>query len=362
MKKILFITSSSIGGGAQKHIRDMFLQFVGKGYEMHLVAPRGWLTEELSPYKENIYELLVSVKNLPTLVKIFDKIKPDVTNTFILSGGIFGYTAWLRKKYGKIFITVNNPIIYDGISPVNKIIYPTFYRFMAKRCNAFLVKSDNVKDEVNNTTGKGNAISIKNGIDFSVFDKNMKGSLKRELGLSNSDILITNTGALEERKGQKYLIEAMKTICEKYENAYCAIAGEGSIEKELSELISVFGLDNKVFLLGKRRDVNNILASTDVFVLSSLHEGLPNSLIEAMSMQKPCVATDAGGASELIDTEISGFIINSKSADEILEKVLWFLKNKEQATVMAEKAYIKIKENYELSSVAKELLKIYEEL
>lgn len=359
MKRILFITSSSINGGAQKHIRDMFLRITKKGYDTYLVAPEGWLTNELSLYKEKVFILSANIKNLFSLMTIMDKIKPDIVNTFILSGGIFGYSAWLKKQYGKIFITVNNPIIYDGISRIKSKIYPLLYKYMSMKCTAFLVKSETVKNEVNQTISKNKAKSIKNGIDFGIFDKDILGTLKKELSLSDNDILISNVGVLEERKGQNYLIKAIEKITAIHDNVYLAIAGEGSYRETLETLIRDCKIENKVFLLGNRKDINNILASTDIFVLSSLHEGLPNALMEAMSMKKACISTSVGGARELVDDAVEGFIIEPKDEKQIYDKLICLINDEELKQFIANNAYNKIRQLYDIDKVVDELLNIY---
>lgn len=140
--KILFVTSSSINGGAQKHIREMFCSLTKQGHEVRIVAPKGWLLDELKEYSDKVVSMECNIKNIGMLEALLDSYRPDVTNTFILSGGCFGVAAWRKRKYGKIFVTVNNPVIYDGISNAGKIFYPKLYRWMSRYASAFLVKAD----------------------------------------------------------------------------------------------------------------------------------------------------------------------------------------------------------------------------
>lgn len=361
MEKILFITSSSINGGAQKHIRDMFIALTKKGLQLYLVAPSGWLTDELSLYQEKIFIMDASLKNVKRLCSIMDEIKPDIVNTFILSGGCFGYLAWLKRRYGKIFVTVNNPIQYDGISKLNSNIYPQLYKWMSKGCCSFLTKSKTLENEVATIIGnKHKVMSIRNGIDFSVFDKDGEYTdIKEELGIPSDAIIITNVAVLDKRKGQCYLIDAAKKLVEQYDRIYFLIVGDGEEKAALNTQIEDLQLNERVLLLGKRRDINRILSFTDVFVLSSLHEGLPNALMEAMSMGLPCIATDVGGVRELISDKLQGIVIKTKSASEIEKGVVKLLSSKLLREKIGAAAYEKMKKYYELGAVADELRVIY---
>lgn len=359
--RIVFITTTSINGGAQKHMRDMFLELSKKDNQMYLIAPKGWLVDELKDYENNIFLIDGKLSENKKVAQMLDEIKPDVINTFLLSGGMLGYTAWKRKKEGKIFITVNNPVIYDGIKLPNKILYPMFYRYMAKGANAFLVKSDKVREEVELTIRhKKPVLSIKNGIDFRVYDKEIDGAKLREsLGVPKDSVLITTTGALEERKGQRYLIDAVVSLKKEYDKLFCWIAGGGSLLEELQKYISEKSANDYIKLIGNRKDIPEVLAATDIYVLPSLHEGLPNSLMEAMAMGLACVATDVGGVRELIIDDGMGIVINAKNSDEIEEALKKLLGNGSLADGMADKAYERIRSTYSIDVVSDELEKIY---
>ena len=358
--KILFITSSSINGGAQKHIKEMFLSLTRMGHTVNLAAPQGWLTNELKDFPENIIIIDSSWRNIQKMSSVINAFRPDITNTFILSGGCFGVAAWKKKKYGKIFVTVNNPVIYDGISCINRIIYPLLYKWMAKYASAFLVKSDKVRDEVRGVIrNRCKVLSIKNGIDFQCFDKDGAYSdLRETLGFSQDDIILTNVAALEERKGQKYLLDAIAKLKDKYP-IQTLIVGEGSIREDLEKQIEEKDLKDNVFLLGARKDINSILYNSDIFVLSSIHEGLPNALMEAMAMGKPCVATDVGGVRQLITNEREGLVVDSKDSEGICKAVEKIINNAEYAEEIKNNAYQKMKNEFDQSAVTQELLKIY---
>ena len=359
--KMLFITSSSINGGAQKHIREMFKSLSGLGHDLYLIAPSGWLTEELSAYEDKVIRMNLGLNTVYNLTDEIKKIKPDITNTFILSGGVFGTLAWRKKKYGELFVTVNNPVIYPGISTIGRILYPCLYRWMSRYASAFLVKSDMVRDEVATVIQhKTPVISIKNGIDFSIFDKDKEyQDIRYGLGIKEDDIVITNVAALDNRKGQEYLIVAAIELRKVYP-IHVLLVGEGNDGERLKNIVKEKMADGYIHFLGRRSDINCILANSNIFVLSSIHEGLPNSLMEAMAMGLPCVATDVGGVRQLIDSADKGIVVRSESSDEIANAIEKVLANKELSMRMSQNAYQKMYEEYSQAVATRQLLSIYE--
>ena len=107
--------------------------------------------------------------------------------------------------------------------------------------------------------------------------------------------------------------------------------------------------------------MNVILANSDIFVLPSNHEGLPNSLMEAMAMGLPCVATDVGGVRQLITDSSKGTVVSPKSSAEIASAIENYLDHPVLMKKTGENAYSSMRKNYEQQAVAEELLTIYEE-
>lgn len=362
--KILFITSSSINGGAQKHIRDMFRYLSDNGDDVYIVAPKGWLMNELSTYYKEQYFLDASVKNIFKLAAIIKCLKPDIVNTFLLSGGCFGTAAWRISKCGKLIITVNNSVTYFGISIAGKTIFPVLYRWMSKYASAFLTKSDKLCEEIVKVIKKKKPVySIKNGIDFFEFDKyNIYPDIRSKYGIAAGDIVVTNVAALIERKGHKYLIEAIRRLHEEEIRVHLIIVGDGPYKEKLQNQVNLYKIESYVHFLGRRKDVNAILANSSIFVLCSLNEGLPNSLMEAMSMGLACVATDVGGVRQLIPGPEIGVVVMPGSTEEIFNGIKKVIEKTQYVENVKLNAYSHIKLNYSLENVVKNLIDIYKNI
>lgn len=123
---------------------------------------------------------------------------------------------------------------------------------------------------------------------------------REKLNLSEESFVFANVGRLHPDKDQKTLINAFLLVVEKMENAQLLIAGEGELRGELESQIKSLGLEGRVILLGMIQDVVLYLKAFDVFVLSSIREGLPVALLEAFSADLPCIASRCTGNEEAI--------------------------------------------------------------
>lgn len=157
---------------------------------------------------------------------------------------------------------------------------------------------------------------IANGIDAAPFDvPRIRSGPRSQLGdfAPPGTVLIGNVARLDKVKNHAGLLLAFKLLCEEggRENATCRliIAGDGAQRAELDQQIVQLGLMETVRLLGNRGDVAQLLAECDVFVLSSVAEGMPITLLEAMAAGLPVVATDVGGVASVVETGVTGTLV-----------------------------------------------------
>jgi len=149
---------------------------------------------------------------------------------------------------------------------------------------------------------------IPNGIDLEQFSTSSEESRSR-LGLSTSDLIYGVVGRLEPEKDHRTLLQAFRTLVDHRQGVRLLIIGDGSLRGTLERLTQALGLEKSVSFLGARSDVAQLLAALDVFVLSSIHEGVPLSVVEAMGAGKPVIATDVGGLRLLVKHSVNGLLV-----------------------------------------------------
>ena len=173
---------------------------------------------------------------------------------------------------------------------------------------------------------------------------------------------IVTVARLEPQKNQELLIDAFNLVCKKHQDIVLKIYGEGSLKNKLQNKIHELGLNDKVLLMGAKQDVLEWIKVYYCFVLTSDFEGLPNSLIEAMSMGIPCISTDCspGGARQLLGDD-RGLIVPCGDKERLAEAINMYLEQKDIAIKFGEEAY-KIRDEIESHTVAKEWINLVEKL
>lgn len=143
-----------------------------------------------------------------------------------------------------------------------------------------------------------------------------KNQIHKELNITSDSFLLVEVAFLTERKGQKYLIDALHDLFNKQllskEKVYCAFVGNGEDEELLKSYIKELGLDLNILLLGYRSNSEDYIVASDLFVLPSIKdEDMPLVLLSALGYGKPIIATDFAGISQVIDTNVNGVLIEN---------------------------------------------------
>ena len=168
----------------------------------------------------------------------------------------------------------------------------------------------------------GNITTVPTGIDFSRYDRAaVAGNLRAELGLPADALLVGTVAILRGKKGHTEILDAAPSVLQRFPGAYFVFAGDGPQLENLKLRVANEGLQQKVFFLGLRRDVTNILASLDVFVLPTHQEALGTAFIEAGAMGLPAVATNVDGVPEVVQDGITGLLVPVKDGAAIGEAI-----------------------------------------
>ncbi|MBD3412867.1 MAG: glycosyltransferase [Candidatus Aminicenantes bacterium] len=204
---------------------------------------------------------------------------------------------------------------------------------------------------------------VPSGIDYTPFENiASKDYLHRELGFSKDDFLVGIVAHLADHKGHKYLIEAAGILKKKAPHIKLVIVGKGPLRMELDEQAKETNVDDIIFFLGFREDVPQILASLDLFVLSSYLEGLGTSIMDAMASHLPVVATEVGGIPELVTHEKTGLLVPPRDPDSLAQAILRLYNDRKLATLYGENGYKEVHEKFSSRAMAKKVIKEYEHI
>jgi len=271
------------------------------------------------------------------LIKLIKENRYDIVHTHTTKAGILGRIA---------AHIVGVPIIVHGLhgstfQAFNSRMLNDLLFYFEKRTSRFTdayISVSKVLSEIYIGKGIGNKDNhhtVYSGMDLTKFyqarNKINKRKVYKDLGIDEKDFIIGNVARLETRKGHLFLIDAFKEVLKenKKSNVKLLIIGEGNKRNDLEFYVKKMNLEDKVIFTGYREDVEDLMAIMDIFVLTSLREGLPRVLVQAAAVGKPSIAFNVDGVPEIIQDDYNGFLVRPKDVKQLKDKVKEYINNDE---------------------------------
>lgn len=366
-KKVLFTAT------VDSHIMNFHLPFLKlfkeKGYEVH-VATNGkeeipycdvkhTVSFERSPMKIN------NLKAIKELKKIIDKEQFEIIHCHTPMGSVVTrLTAKnARKKYGtRVIYTAHGFHFFKGAPLKNWLLFYPVEKYLAKYTDTLITINKEDYNLANKKFSK-RCHDIEYvpgvGIDEEKFNikmtKKEKTELRKSLGLKEDDFVLIYVARMDKNKNQGFLIEVMRNLIKEHNNIHLLLVGpdenNGKYQEQAKDLL------NNIHFLGFRKDIPQLMKISDVAVSSSLREGLPVNIMEALTVGLPVVAIDARGVSDLIENDKNGFIVKEENIyiDRILE-----LYTSRHISIKISKNNLMSSKKYYIINIINEYKKIYE--
>jgi len=233
-----------------------------------------------------------------------------------------------------------------------------------KHIDAIIAVSEGVKNVlVDGGINPGIIRVVPDGIDFTPYKKAVSSDyLRREISCSPDDFLVGIVAHLADHKGHKYLIQATKLLKEVAPKIKVIIVGEGPLKMELNKQVKEINVEDMVFFLGFRKDVPQILASLDLFVLSSHLEGMGSILMDAMACRLPVVATKVGGIPEVVIQGETGLLVPPRRPSALAKSILKLYNDRTLASRLGERGYEVVHQKFSAESMADKIINVYDTL
>lgn len=332
--KLLFYINSIYGGGAERVMSNLASAFSAHGYQVVLVT---------SFYGDREYALDANVKRLSLeeteikqsffkrnisrvlkLRNICKREKPDVLISFM---GETNFRALLATRGLSIknIISVRSDPNYEYAGHIGKFLGRHFLP-VADGC---VFQTEKAQKWFPSKLQKKSTI-IFNPVKEEFYQAQYHPIPGR----------IVSCGRLEESKNFRMLIDVFAELSGKYSTVELLIYGEGSLKGDLQKQIKELGMEEKIFLMGATENIPEVLSNASIFVLSSMSEGMPNALMEAMAVGVPCVSTDCpcGGPGMLIDSGKNGILVENNNPLALAEGMEALLSDSERAFVLGTRA------------------------
>ena len=232
-----------------------------------------------------------------------------------------------------------------------------------KMVDAFVATTAEIEEGLRNDGIAGPKISrITNFIDFAFLPaacRQAKSEMKAMMGFAETDIIVTFCGRFIRRKGIDYLLRAWKDVSKKFPNTKLVLLGDGPLLSEIKKMSGVSGIDGSVDFRGHVDTVPDYLNISDVFVLPSLQEGMPNSLLEAMSCGLPVIASKIGGVVDLVEDGKTGILFEPGDISGLSSAMMNLLNDPELGRRLGLEARKRILEGFSIDSVAAQYENLY---
>lgn len=299
-KNIMFIIGKMTTGGAERVIYNLCNTFKDK-YNVYLVV-RTISKADYIP-DVNIIEVpqlssLVKIRALRKIRELKKELKIHATISFLLRYNIYNY---LSKYKDKVIISIRN---YTSLTTHNysKLELHTYKRILKKVDVAVNVSEAVMEDQIDFFEApRNNNVVIPNYYEKELIDVMKLENIPDEHKNLFLGKTIISSGRYSFQKGQWHLIRAFKKVVEYDKDAKLVLTGKGPLKEYYETLINDLNLQNNVFLLGFVENVYKYMYNSDIYLLGSFYEGMPNVLIEAMACGLPVIATDSpGGTREVI--------------------------------------------------------------
>jgi len=358
--KILFIINNLCIGGAEKFLLNIADSLQKRGFKTSVFSlfENNRLKDEFE--KRGVQVRFFRMKRrrgVLGFIKLIHSIKsecPDIVHTHLNDAHIYGCIAAKIAGIPVIISTFHSVGWWRFNGGIRQRIRRFADRFASILCDKIIAVSSHVSEDLikYGKIRKEKMNIIRNGI---ILQKNIVG-----LPSSNKEIsIIATVGRLVKEKGIIYFLHAAKEIIVCNKKVKFWIIGDGYQRNDLEKISESIGLSFYVDFLGFRDDVYELLSHIDIFVLPSVSEGLPISLLEAMSMRKPVVVTRIGGTAEVITHNHNGVVVEPENPKQIASECLHLLNFPKKAKEIGYHAQKTVKKKFDIEHNVDKTIALY---
>ena len=354
---LLFVILATKMGGAERLVYNIIRGLNRNSFNPSLAyfLPG----EELKEFKKleiPIYYIPIKHRvdflSMNLLASLIREKKIDVVNCHLFKP--FVYSFWGCKIRNNIKLTYTEHSAWEV--NLSNLKWKIIGHFLLKKANKVIGISDGTRKALNEVyfLNKNKTMTIHNGVEIQLKRENI--ALKRSLGIEDKEKVIGIVANFRTVKNHIMLLKAFNSLIIHYSNVRLLLIGQGfhsdptNSEQEIKDYLASNNLYNKVMLLGYRNDVRDLLNIMDIFCLTSFKEGLPISLIEAMSAQLPVVGTNVEGIRDLISPSKNGFLVEVNDIVNLKDSILRLLDDEDLCLKFGQESYKIVKEDYSINN------------
>jgi len=357
---ILHLIETGGPGGAEQMLLRLTDEYSRRGLaQMVCLRKEGWLAGEARK------------RGLPVAIKPLGRL-PDLgwlrwMNKLARQKGVSGIHAHefaMNVRGGILASWLRLPCVatvhgkgYFGDRRARRLAY-----LATSRLANMVAVSEDIRRQLVQSVGidKGRVTVISNGVDIDrfAFDPKKRQVFRSRYGISEGTVLLGTIGSYYPVKGHRFLVEAMKPLASRFGNVHLLMAGQGALAADLQQQIDASGLASKIDIVGYVEDTAGFLSALDLFVLPSLSEGQPLSLLEAGANGRCIVASNVGGVPEILCNGKSALLVEAGDVDSLFSALLHLIENPDVCNRLSTNAERVVRQSWSIQSVADRYLNL----
>jgi glycosyltransferase involved in cell wall biosynthesis len=276
------------------------------------------LVREVSPVKD--------LRGIPALTRLLRQLRPAVVQTHSSKAGIVGRVAARRAGVPAVLHTVHGWPFHQHQPAAVRALWQGLERHTAPLADRLVVVAESDRDKgLAARVGRAEQyVTVRSGLELAQYgpDPGVRSEVLSEFGWPSDARVVGAVNRLSPQKDPFTLVEAFAVVAARRRDARFLVAGDGPLRSQVEAKVATLGLADRVVLAGLREDVPRLLKSFDVFVSTSLWEGLPRTVVAAFATEVPVVATPADGVIDVVTDRATGMLAPTRSPDLVGEAVL----------------------------------------
>lgn len=367
--KVCHVAMGDLWAGAEVHLLTLLTYLVRLDkFECSVILfNEGRLAEELRKLSLSVSVISEKRHNHVViayrLAKVFQHGRPDIVHTHKYKDSILATMAARCVGVPHVIRVVHGmPEPFNGLRNANMFLYTMVDRLVMGRLVARIIAvSSDIERALVRTYGTDRIVRIHNGIDLDVVRVRTPRSDKRkEWNFSGAVTLVGTVGRLVPVKGHTVLLDALQILHQSNRTVNLLIVGDGPLRGHLEAEVRRLGLEQFVRFAGHQADAYDFINMMDVFVLPSLHEGIPMVLLEALALQRPVVATRVGGIPEVIEHGRTGLLAEPSDATSLARLIQRIVEDSPMAVSMGKAGRTRVEEEFTALTMAGKTADLYE--
>jgi glycosyltransferase involved in cell wall biosynthesis len=368
--KALFVLPSLGFGGAERQVIDLVNGLPSGEFECHLFTFERTLdlASTLDRSRVRLYNLprryKFDLSPTKAIADIVDQECIDVVHCTLQIALLYGLIGSARARRKVILInavhtTINRNLKYEILE---RVLYAQLMRF----CDRIITVCHNQRIHLQSKYPflGSTMCTIHNGIDTDKFNdlltEDAKKEMKRSLGMGDDEFVIGMVGAFRPEKGHEYAFEAIRALRDAGSKVRLVLVGDGERREYLRSVSARLGLEDSIVWLGFQEDPRRYISLFDVLLMSSYTvETFSIAILEALSMGKIVIATDIGGASEMIEDGCNGFLVPPRRPELIADKVSRLLSNPSELATMSKRTRSVVLEKFDKSVMIRKTVDLF---